>query len=136
MLQRQSFAVLRHLRRDLRLSRSISGSSGLWGKRERYPQTQPIGSLGAVRPHFTSTSIYKQPIPLFPCLRFHRYLSTSSEEGSEEGLKWYDIDTSEFAKIVASYQAGTTTVSLIDVRQPEELAESGKVPGTINIPRK
>jgi 3-mercaptopyruvate sulfurtransferase SseA len=66
---------------------------------------------------------------------WQRYLST----GYEEELKWYDVDTPEFARIVTSYQVGSTTaadVSLIDVRQPEELMESGKIPGTVNIPRK
>lgn len=29
-----------------------------------------------------------------------------------------------------------TTVLLIDVRQPEELKETGIIPGSINIPRK
>lgn len=56
-----------------------------------------------------------------------------------EVLKWYDVDTPEFSKIVTSYQEGKATaaeVTLIDVRQPEELVESGKIPGTINIPRK
>lgn len=70
---------------------------------------------------------------------WQRYLSASSDEGSEEVLQWYDIDTLEFSRIVASYQEGKTTaatLSLIDVREPEELAESGQVPGTINIPRK
>lgn len=133
-LQRQSFAVLR----QLRLCGGIRGCSGLLKGGEKYPQTQPRSLFSATGPHLPATSVCKRPFSLSPSPRFHRYLSTSSGEGAEEELKWYDIDTPEFARIVASYEAGTKAadVSLIDVRQPEELSESGKVPGTINIPRK
>lgn len=80
-----------------------------------------------------------QPKTLSIGRAWQRYLSASSDEGSEEVLQWFDIDTPEFTRIVASYQEGKTTVaavSLIDVREPEELVESGQVPGTINIPCK
>ncbi len=53
-----------------------------------------------------------------------------------ESLNEYDIDTTEYVELVATYlEGGLTSAMLIDVREPEELVESGQIPGTINIPR-
>ena len=81
---------------------------------------------------------------------FQRYLSSSSSSSSSSGsvsdggddeydetLSWYDIDTPEFVQLVTEYQEGKRkNVLLVDVREPEELNESGVIPGTINIPRR
>lgn len=64
-----------------------------------------------------------------------RFLSQSGDESEE--LRWYDIDTPEYVELVSENQKReTAVVRLIDVREPEELAESGEIPGTTNIPRK
>lgn len=65
------------------------------------------------------------------------YLSTSVGQDGEEGKehKWYDIDTPEFVQIVREHKGGEERL-IIDVREPEELTESGQIPGTVNIPRK
>lgn len=58
--------------------------------------------------------------------------STSGEEGDGQ----HNIDTPEFVKLVADHQKRLDmNLRLIDVREPEELVESGEIPGTINIPR-
>ncbi len=60
-----------------------------------------------------------------------RCLSTKESE-----LNWFDVDTAEYVGLVADFMEGKRPdVILIDVREPEELAESGQVPGAINIPR-
>lgn len=121
---------------DLRFCRSLFRSSYSCIRGERYSLVKSERLFNAARPRLNS-AVHKQWI--FPRI-VSLGLSTSSDGGSkEESLKWYDIDTPEFAKIVAGYQEGKTTaanLSLIDVREPEELTESGRVPGTINIPRK
>ncbi len=53
----------------------------------------------------------------------------------DDGRSWRDIDTAEFVRIVQiSYQEGSDRL-IVDVREPEELEESGIIPGSINIPR-
>ena len=55
----------------------------------------------------------------------------SSSDEEEECLQWYDIDTPEFVQLVDGEQ-----LQLFDVREPEELEETGIIPGAINLPRK
>lgn len=55
----------------------------------------------------------------------------SSSDEEEECLQWYDIDTREFVELVEGEK-----LQLFDVREPEELEETGIIPGAINLPRK
>ena len=55
----------------------------------------------------------------------------SSSDEEEECLQWYDIDTPEFVQLVDGEK-----LQLFDVREPEELEETGIIPGAINLPRK
>lgn len=55
----------------------------------------------------------------------------SSDEEEEACLQWYDIDTREFVELVEGEK-----LQLFDVREPEELEETGIIPGAINLPRK
>ena len=62
-----------------------------------------------------------------------RFLATDS--GREEDChQWYDIDTLDFVEMVKKSQAGAEHLQLFDVREPEELQETGEIPGSINIP--
>ena len=56
---------------------------------------------------------------------------SSSDEEEEACLQWYDIDTHEFVELVEGEK-----LQLFDVREPEELEETGIIPGAINLPRK
>lgn len=56
---------------------------------------------------------------------------TSGSDEEEECLQWYDIDTREFVQLVDGEK-----LQLFDVREPEELEETGIIPGAINLPRK
>lgn len=64
------------------------------------------------------------------CLIWQRYFGSC---GGEEDR---DVDTSEFVQIVSNHKEAASNLRLIDVREPEELVESGQIPGAINIPRK
>ena len=67
-------------------------------------------------------------------LGWYRFLS--SGEDSAESLTEYDIDTLEYVDLVSTFIEGkAANTILIDVREPEELVESGQIPGTVNIPR-
>ncbi len=46
-------------------------------------------------------------------------------------LHWSEIETPEFVQLVEGGK-----MQLFDVREPEELVETGKIPGSVNIPRK
>ena len=54
--------------------------------------------------------------------------STRETEGAKE-LNWTEIDTPEFVKLV---EGGM--IQLFDVREPEELEETGRIPGAVNLP--
>lgn len=54
----------------------------------------------------------------------------SSDEEGEECVHWYDIDTHEFVQLVDGKE-----MQLFDVREPEELEETGIIPGAVNLPR-
>ncbi len=56
-----------------------------------------------------------------------RQASTSSHEDQP----WYDVDTDE---LVAMIQQNKEDMLLVDVREPEELQQTGVIPGSINIP--
>lgn len=56
---------------------------------------------------------------------------SSDDEDEERCLQWYDIDTLEFVQLVDKKE-----VQLFDVREPEELEETGIIPGAVNLPRK
>ena len=56
---------------------------------------------------------------------------SSDEEEEERCLQWYDIDTLEFVQLVDKKE-----MQLFDVREPEELEETGIIPGAVNLPRK
>lgn len=58
-----------------------------------------------------------------------------SSEGAGGGSEARDIDTADFAKLVADISKGGN-YAIIDIREPEELVESGQIPGVVNIPRK
>lgn len=60
--------------------------------------------------------------------------SFSTHNGEEKGHQLYDINTEDFVKLVKQNQEGLEGLQLIDVREPEELEETGKIPGSINIP--
>lgn len=63
-----------------------------------------------------------------------KYLSVESGEGEDE-RSWRDIDTAEFVQIVQDSSQKEANRLIVDVREPEELVESGLIPGSINIPR-
>lgn len=63
-----------------------------------------------------------------------KYLSVGSDEGEDE-RSWRDIDTAEFVQIVHESSKKETNILIVDVREPEELVESGLIPGSVNIPR-
>ena len=56
----------------------------------------------------------------------------TSSSGEEECLNWHDVDTQELVELLK----GKETLQLFDVREPEELTESGIIPGAVNLPRK
>lgn len=62
-----------------------------------------------------------------------RPLTSGYDSDVEEGecLHWYDIDTHEFVQLVDGER-----LQLFDVREPEELEETGIIPGAVNLPRK
>lgn len=53
--------------------------------------------------------------------------------GTDDSERSID-STADFAKLVADISKGGHHV-IIDVREPEELANSGHIPGAVNIPR-
>ena len=71
-------------------------------------------------------------------LVWQRHLSTgvNQEGGESNDPRWYDVDTPEFVQIVKHHKKSDGKRLIIDVREPEELTESGSIPGTVNIPRK
>jgi len=63
------------------------------------------------------------------------FSDSSSEKEDPNSL---EVDLSEFAEMVKSQQNGGDRSEerlVVDVREPEELVESGGIPGAINIPR-
>ena len=48
----------------------------------------------------------------------------------EREIQWFDVDTDELVELLASGD-----IQLFDVREPEELVETGQIPGAINLPR-
>ena len=59
-----------------------------------------------------------------------RPLTSDYSSDEEECLQWYDIDTDEFVQLVDGEK-----LQLFDVREPEELEETGIIPGAVNLPR-
>lgn len=57
-----------------------------------------------------------------------RYCSTN---GSNEDFAWSDVGTSELNEMISN-----NDIQLIDVREPYELIEDGRIPVSINIPCK
>lgn len=126
--------------RQFRCSWASVGSTSGCSREGNSVLTNRFKTSGSGGARFSTTSLYFYAKHLYPghgtvsLSQRQRYLST---EGEERVLQWYDIDTQEFVKIVADHQEGkTAALLLVDVREPEELEESGKVPGTVNIPRK
>ena len=80
----------------------------------------------------------------YPCLRRWDYrlllpsstckstLQQSRSLCSEEikDLQWTDVDTPELLQLLASED-----IQLFDVREPEELEETGTIPRAVNLPR-
>ena len=66
------------------------------------------------------------------------FSSEGTEEEQGKPAQCDTIDTPDFVKLVTNLQKGRCRIDtrLIDVREPEELIESGRIPGAINIPRK
>ena len=62
-----------------------------------------------------------------------RFFATESG-GEEECHQWYDIDTQDFVEMLKKSQTGEEHLQLFDVREPEELQETGEIPGSINVP--
>ena len=57
-------------------------------------------------------------------------------DGTDESCKHYVVDDYEFSMLVADFQRRRgPDLIIIDVREPWELVDSGRIPGTINIPR-
>ena len=67
-----------------------------------------------------------------------RTLSSDSEERGEgeepDCHHWFDIDTDELVAMVRQSEDKERHMLLVDVREPEELQETGEIPGSINIP--
>ena len=45
-------------------------------------------------------------------------------------IQWFDVDTDELVELIADGD-----IQLFDVREPEELVETGHIPGAVNLPR-
>ena len=69
-----------------------------------------------------------RPVPSRPLSS--GYSSDSSDDEEPNCLQWYDIDTEEFVDLVDK-----ANMQLFDVREPEELEETGIIPGAVNLPR-
>ena len=124
-------ATLRHSEKNLLWSvfrsRNIGQNLSGWA---RCGQLAPISSDYPLFNRIYSVTGCSLPIQNSPWLK---YFSSSSPEDSIEP---WDISTLDLARLVSN--AGTEEgngVRLVDVREPEELIESGQIPGAINIPR-
>ena len=60
--------------------------------------------------------------------------STDDGEDDPECHHWFDIDTDELVTMVKRSEEEEGYMLLIDVREPEELDQTGEIPGSINIP--
>lgn len=58
---------------------------------------------------------------------------TTINEGDEDH-RCYDVDTDELVTMVQRGKENTSHMLLVDVREPEELLQTGEIPGSINIP--
>ena len=69
---------------------------------------------------------------LFPSSTCQPTLQQSRSLCSDEikDLQWTDVDTPELLQLLASGD-----IQLFDVREPEELEETGIIPGAVNLPR-
>ena len=69
---------------------------------------------------------------LFPSSTCQPTLQQSRSLCSDEikDLQWTDVDTPELLQLLASGD-----IQLFDVREPEELEETGVIPGAVNLPR-
>lgn len=99
----------------------------------------PTSSYSSLSSHWTrQTCLASDLLDLHHTAKFtgrsvpSRSLSSGySSDEEEECLQWHDIDTEEFVQLVAGEE-----MQLFDVREPEELEETGIVPGAVNLPRK
>ena len=86
---------------------------------------------------FTS-STFSRTLPLNPYISRRVTWKSFSSSEKDTDLSSLEVDFSEFAEMVRSQQSGEDGRKkrlVVDVREPEELVESGEISGTINIPR-
>lgn len=90
---------------------------------------QPPYQNSSLTPIFTPNPTQAQIFSSYNILRpvTNCWFSTDAEE---EARPWTDIGTQELLDMLDD-----DDIQLIDVREPEELVESGCIPTSINVPR-
>lgn len=78
-------------------------------------------------------AIPAQQMRRFSSSRKHTPASTYGLYGDvqeiEREIQWFDVDTDELVELLADGD-----IQLFDVREPEELVETGHIPGAVNLP--
>ncbi|XP_064394177.1 uncharacterized protein LOC135341525 [Halichondria panicea] len=69
-----------------------------------------------------------------PAGRRNSLRTVTTVNGGDEDHRCYDVDTDELVTMVQRNNENTSHMLLVDVREPEELLQTGEIPGSINIP--
>ncbi len=69
-----------------------------------------------------------------PAGRRNSLRTVTTVNGGDEDHRCYDVDTDELVTMIQRNNKNTSHMLLVDVREPEELLQTGEIPGSINIP--